>query len=89
MSQFAQNGTGLKTLLTVGSAFGAIIVAAVGYGVLQHTVVANADNIETIEMRVDRIENRAGDVRERLTGIEVLQREQSKTLERILRAVER
>ncbi|MDF1778538.1 MAG: hypothetical protein P1V13_21135 [Rhizobiaceae bacterium] len=89
MSQITQNGSGLKTLLTVGSAFGAIIVAAVGYGVLQHTVVANADSIETIEMRVDRIENRAGDVRERLTGIEVLQREQSKTLERILRAVER
>ena len=89
MSQITQNGSGLKTLLTVGSAFGAIIVAAVGYGVLQHTVVASADSIETIEMRVDRIENRAGDVRERLTGIEVLQREQSKTLERILRAVER
>lgn len=42
MSQITQNGSGLKTLLTVGSAFGAIIVAAVGYGVLQHTVVASA-----------------------------------------------
>ncbi len=33
-------------------------------------------------------ENRAGDARERLTGIEVPQKEQSKTLERILRAIE-
>jgi len=89
MNQPAQIASGLKTYLTIGSAFGAIIVAAVGYGVLQHTVEANADNIDTIGERVDRIENRAGDVRERLTGIEVLQREQSKTLERILRAVER
>ncbi len=45
--------------------------------------------INDIEDRVDRIENRVGDIRERLAGIEVHQKEHSKTMERISKAVER
>lgn len=66
-----------------------MLLAAVGYGVLQKTASANAENLKDMEDRVDRIISRAGEVRERLTGIEVLQKEQTKTLERILKAVER
>ncbi len=89
MTNPAPGGISLKMFLSVFGVLAVLGAAAGGYGALQTTVSANAENLNDIEDRVDRIENRAGDVRERLTGIEVLQKEQSKTLERILKAVER
>ena len=75
------------------SSFLGIVAMAVslvaGYVTLQNNVAVNATDVADIETRVDRIENRAGDVRERLKAIEVTQQQQNETLRRILRAVER
>ena len=74
------------------SFLGVVAMAAslvAGYVTLQNNVAANADDVAEIERRIDRLENRAGDVRERLKAIEVVQKQQNETLTRILRAVER
>lgn len=81
------NGT-LKTLLASSGITIAIVVAIFGYGRLDSTVEVNAKDIGQLENRVDDVEDRAGDVRERLKGIEVTQQQQNETLKRILRAVE-
>lgn len=74
------------------SSFLALVVIAVGlvagYVTLQNNVGANASDVQEIENRIDRLENRAGDVRERLKAIEVIQQQQNETLRRILKAVE-
>lgn len=81
------NGT-LKTLLASSGVAIALIVAVFGYGRLNTVVEVNAKDIGQLEIRVDEVEDRAGDVRERLKGIEVIQQQQNETLKRILRAVE-
>lgn len=74
------------------SSFIAIIVIAVGliagYVTLQHNVRANATDVSEIESRIRRLEDRSGDIRERLKAIEVMQQQQNETLRRILEAVE-
>ncbi len=57
------------------------------------TIVEQAIATQTIDIadnadRLRRSEERAGDVRERLRGIEVTQQQQNETLKRILDAVE-
>lgn len=81
------NGT-LKALLASSGIGIALIVAIFGYGRLDSTVAANAEDIDGLETRVEKVEDRAADVRERLRGIEVTQQQQNETLKRILRAVE-
>ncbi len=73
------------------AASGAIIAGMsviFGYGVLHSNVAANAEDVTELESRVGRVEERAGDIRERLRGIEVTQQQQNETLKRILNAVE-
>ena len=75
------------------SSFIALVVIAVGvvagYVTLQNNVSVNAADVSEIGKRVERLENRAGDVRERLKAIEVIQQQQNETLRRILKAVEK
>lgn len=78
----------MKTLLAGSGIAIAIVVVIFGYGRLDSTVAANAEDIDGLESRVEKVEDRAGDVRERLRGIEVTQQQQNETLKRILRAVE-
>lgn len=78
----------LKILLSASGIIAAAIVAIFGYGALHSNVSANAGDVERLEMRLQRVENRTGDIRERLKGIEVIQQQQNETLKRILRAVE-
>ncbi|WP_136661697.1 hypothetical protein [Nitratireductor sp. XY-223] len=59
-----------------------------GYATLKSNVAANATDISEIETSVDRLEQRSGDIRERLKAIEIIQQQQNDTLKRILRAVE-
>ena len=68
-----------------------IVIAAgliAGYVTLQHNVRANASDVSDIETRIGRLEDRSGDIRERLKAIEVMQQQQNETLRRILAAVE-
>ncbi|MCY6380956.1 hypothetical protein [Hoeflea prorocentri] len=65
----------------------ASIIAA--FTTLRSNVSANVSDVAEMERRMDRLEERSGDVRERLKAIEVIQQQQNQTLERILEAVER
>ena len=58
-----------------------VAVLEAGQRVHENDIVGNA-------ARLTVVESRAGDVRERLRGIEVTQQQQSHTLDRILQAVE-
>lgn len=78
----------LKILLSASGIIAAAIAAIFGYGVLHSNVSANAGDIDKLELRLGRVEDRTGDIRERLKGIEVIQQQQNETLKRILRAVE-
>ena len=85
------NGTGpggmpWSTLLGVCTIAASLVA---GYATLKSNVSANATDIGEIEDNVDRLEQRSGDIRERLKAIEVIQQQQNETLRRILRAVER
>ncbi len=74
------------------NSFIAVIVIATGlvagYVTLQNDVVANATDVAEAESRIGRLEDRSGDIRERLKAIEVMQEQQNETLRRILKAVE-
>lgn len=59
-----------------------------GYVTLQNDVRANAADVADVEGRIGRLEERSGDIRERLKAIEVIQQQQNETLRRILKAVE-
>ncbi|MEX3008758.1 hypothetical protein [Hoeflea sp. TYP-13] len=86
------NGVSKPPSMPWSSFLGVIVMAiglVAGYVTLQNNVTANAEDVSEVEMRIDRIENRAGDVRERLKAIEVIQQQQNETLRRILRAVEK
>lgn len=78
----------LKSILPASGIFTAIVIVIFGYGRLHSNVSVNAGDIGELEIRIGRVEDRAGDVRERLKGIEVTQQQQNETLKRILRAVE-
>ena len=56
--------------------------------VAENNIVNHQTDIADISDRVQRAEDRAGDVRERLAVIESIHKEQSRTLERILQAVQ-
>ncbi len=56
--------------------------------VLETNLSMQAADIVQMSGRLQRVEERAGDVRERLKGIEVTQQQQNETLKRILQAVE-
>ncbi|MEO4045254.1 hypothetical protein AAFN47_26985 [Hoeflea sp. CAU 1731] len=56
--------------------------------VLETNLSIQAADIMQMSGRLQRVEERAGDVRERLKGIEVTQQQQNETLKRILQAVE-
>jgi hypothetical protein len=56
--------------------------------VTEHALANQRVGIERIDRDLSDVEDRAGDVRERLKGIEVIQQQQNETLKRILRAVE-
>ena len=74
------------------SLIGLCVIAAsviAAFTTLRSNVSANASDVAEIERRMDRFEERSGDVRERLKAIEVIQQQQNQTLERILEAVER
>lgn len=74
------------------SSFIALAVIATGlvagYVTLQNNVAGNASDVGEVESRIGRLEDRAGDVRERLKAIEVIQQQQNETLKRILKSVE-
>ena len=74
------------------SSFIAVVVIATGlvagYVTLQNNVGANASDVSDMEIRVGRLEDRSGDIRERLKAIEVMQQQHTETLRRILKAVE-
>ncbi|MBW8635865.1 hypothetical protein K1W69_01615 [Hoeflea sp. WL0058] len=55
---------------------------------LETNLTSQAADIVQMSGRLQRVEERAGDVRERLKGIEVTQQQQNETLKRILQAVE-
>lgn len=78
----------MKILLSASGIIATAIAAIFGYGVLHSNVSANAGDVDRLEMRLERVEDRTGDIRERLKGIEVIQQQQNDTLKRILRAVE-
>jgi len=56
--------------------------------IVEQAVATHAVDIADNADRLRRSEERAGDVRERLRGIEVTQQQQNETLKRILDAVE-
>ena len=78
---------GLKLLLSASGALVALTSVIFGYGTLHGSVSANADGIGKMDERLTKVEDRTGDIRERLRGIEVIQHQQTKTLEDILKAV--
>lgn len=78
----------MKILLSASGIIATAIAVIFGYGVLHSNVSANAGDVDRLELRLERVEGRTGDIRERLKGIEVTQQQQNETLKRILRAVE-
>lgn len=83
-----QKPTGFPWSSLVGlCVLAASVIAA--FSTLRSNVATNASDVAQIERRLDRLEEKSGDVRERLKAIEVIQQQQNQTLERILKAVER
>lgn len=86
------NGVSKPASLPWGSVISLAVIAVglvAGYVTLENNVAANASDVADIEQRIDRLESRSGDVRERLKAIEVIQQQQNETLRRILKAVEK